>query len=58
MDSVVAVAATLPLEADSAAPGTASVHLKKLTFFFLNLLLIFFQLQLLLFKLVVNVSSS
>ena len=34
VDSVVAVAATLPLEADSAALGTASVHLQKLPFVF------------------------
>lgn len=32
--AVVAVAATLPLEPDSATPGTASLHLQNLPFVF------------------------
>ena len=54
VDTVVGVAATLPLEADSAALGTASINFDL---FFLKLLLTSLQLQLLLFKLVVNVTS-
>ena len=55
--SVVAVAATLPFEADSAALGTASVQLQKLPFVSSQTLVDLSSASTPPVKLVVNVSS-